>query len=257
MAERNENSVLTSLGALRQIEEDRLDGEEQQRKHKEEAARRAREDAERLARERQAAEQRAAEEAVRAAEEAARREAREAQLRLAEAEQTARIEAEARLEAERMRLDLETGADAARRPRWVLPSIVGVAVLLTAGLGYLFGVHLPDRQKRQQAASQKRIEEMQARAEAERKALLLRLDKQATALQSAIASATTNDELKRLKSRLKALQEQQVKAQTGAKNGRGRRTRWVRRSTRRAPMGKPPTKPDPSLRNNPLRDLFQ
>lgn len=259
MADRNENSVLMSLGALREIEEDRLKGEEEAIRQRAEAARRAQDEAERMAREAEQEALRLAEEAERASEEAIRREAREAQLRLAEAEQSARIDAEAKLEAERMRLEVESMATTQRRARWVVPSFVGLAVVLAAGLGYVFGVHLPERQRQQEEASKQRIQQMQAQAAADRKALLQRLDKQATKLQAAIASSKDQVEVKRLQEQLKRLQAERQQAHKPARKV-SKRPRYVRRTQKRSRKGvksKPPKKPDPSLRNNPLRDLFQ
>lgn len=259
MADRNENSVLTSLGALREIEEDRLKMEEDALRQRAEAEQSAREAAQRLAREAEQEKLRLVEEAERANQEAVQREAREAQLRLAEAEQSARIDAEAKLEAERMRLELETMATTQSRARWVVPSFVGLAVLLAAGLGYVFGVHLPERQRQQEEASQQRIRRMQARAAADRKALLERLDKQASRLQASIASSKDQAEVKRLQDQLKRLQEEQNQARKpGPKSSmRPRYVRHTRTRTRAKNQGKPPKKPDPSLRNNPLRDLFE
>ncbi len=264
MADRNENSVLTSLGALREIEEDRLQKEEVALQHRAAAEQRARESAQNLARQAEQEKLRLAEEATRAEQEALRREAREAQLRLAEAEQSARIDAEAKLETERMRLEAENMVSSARRARWVVPSFVGLAVMLIAGLGYVFGVYLPERQQQQREASQQRIRQMQARAVAERKALLQRLDKQSTRLQAAIARSKDQAEVKRLQDQLKRLQaEQKVALKTGRKATKrspyGRRTRAnarARSRTRTKAKAKPPKKPDPSDRNNPLRGLF-
>jgi len=257
MADRNENSVLTSLGALREIEEDRLKTEEASLRQRAEAERRAREDAQRLARQADQERLRLAEEAERADQEAVRREAREAQLRLAEAEQSARIDAEAKLEAERMRLEVETLTGSGPRARWVVPTFVGLAVVLAAGLGYVFGVHLPERQRQQEEASQQRIRKMQAQAAADRKALVERLDKQASRLQAAIATSKDQAEVKRLQDQLKRLQEEQSQARKPDRKA-SMRPRYVRRTrTRTKTKGKPPKKPDPSLRNNPLRDLFQ
>lgn len=260
MADRNENSVLTSLGALKEIEEDRRRKEEEALQQRAEAERRAREEAVRLAQEAEQAQVRQAEDAARAAEEATRQQAREAQLRLAEAEQAARIDAQAKLEAERMRLEVETLAGSSPRARWVVPAFLGLAMLLAAGLGYVFGVHLPERQRQQEEASQQRIRQMQAKADAERKALLQRLDKQANRLQVAIASSKDAEEVKRLQVQLQRLQAEQNKARTVAVKGArsGKRPRYVRRTRKvTKPKGKPPKKPDPSLRNNPLRDLFE
>jgi hypothetical protein len=258
MADRNENSVLTSLGALREIEEDRLKMEEVAVQQRAEAEQRARESAQELARQAEQEKLRLAEEAQRADQEAIRREAREAQLRLAEAEQSARIDADAKLETERMRLEAESMISTARRSRWVAPTFVGLAVILTAGLGYVFGVHLPERQRQQKEASQQRIRQMQVRADADRKALLQRLDKQSDRLQAAIANSKDQVEVKRLKDQLTRLQaEQKLALKTGSKATK--RTRYGNRGrvrTRTPKKAKPPKKPDPSDRNNPLRGLF-
>jgi len=260
MADRNENSVLTSLGALREIEDDRLKNEELVLHQRAEAEQQAREAAQELARQAEQEKLQLVEESRLAHQEAVRREGREAQLRLAEAEQSARIDAQAKLETERMRLEAESLVGTARRARWVVPSFVGVAVIFTLGLGYVFGVYLPERQRRQEEASQQRIRQMQARADAERKALLGRLDEQSSRVQVAIANSKDQAEVKRLQEQLKRLQaEQKLALKTGRKATKrtryGRRTRSRTRSRTRT-KAKPPKKPDPSDRNNPLRGLF-
>lgn len=257
MKERCENSVLTSLKDLRAIEEDRLKNEEEARLARAQAERREREQAARRAQEDEARRQAALVEAERAAEDERRREEREAALRLAQAEAAARVEAEARLEAERMRLEITEGPKR-RSPVGLAAALIGVLVVLGGGSAYLFGVYLPGQERERAAAERARLQAVQARAEADRKALLERLSDQEKRLQGAIANAQSATEVARLQKQLDALKKEKAEATATAprRPPRGREVRGVVRRPPRVPMDRPAMKPDPDVRNSALRGLF-
>jgi len=255
MNHRDENSVLTSLKDLKHIEEERQDREEAARRARLEAERCAQAEAERLAREEQERRRAEAAEAARAEEEARRLEEREAALRLAEAEAAARVEAEARLEAERLRMEVDLGAKSARRARWILPSLLAVILASGGAVGYVFGVVLPERQRAREAEGKSRLAALEASAVRERKALLARLAEQERALQKAIASAKSGEVVAELRRQLDSLKKKRADVRKPTRQ-RTRRTRWVRRTPKNV-HSKPPMKPDPTLRNNALRGLFE
>ncbi len=254
MQHRNENSVLTSLKDLQRIEEDRKRSEDAARTARQEAERQARLEAERRAAEEARQREVEAREAARAEQERHQQAEREAQLRLAEAEAAARVEAEARLEAERLRIEMEQAAGRPRA-RWVVPTFLGLLLVVGAGLGYVFGVVLPERHRERAEEQKRRIQEIQAHAEKQRKALLARLADQEKALQRSLASARSGEEIAALRRQLDALKAKRRQVRIHAKPHRKVAHRWVRK-TRKKTRDKPPMKPDPSLRNNALRGLF-
>jgi hypothetical protein len=140
MAERRENSVLFSLRELRQIEDDRVKQEEddvkraaEEERQKVLAAEKARRDAEEQARrDAEAAEQR------RLHSEELR--LREEQIRLEEVERRHRVEAEARLEEQRLQLEIAAKTELAKKKKpWALIIASSVLFVLVAGLGvYLY-----------------------------------------------------------------------------------------------------------------------
>lgn len=255
MKDRNENSVLTSLKDLKVIEEDRLKKEEAAALARAEQERQALKEAERRSQEEQARRLEAQAEATRAAEESRRREEREAAIRLAQAEAAARVEAEARIEAERMRLEHDERPRSSGRPVALLAALLGLMVLLGGGSAYLFAVHLPAQERKREAEERSRLREMEARAEADRRALLGRLAEQEKRLQGAIANAQSDAETRRLRAQLEALKKEQAVAVSTAGAPRGREVRGVRRPVR-GTMDAPPMKPDPDVRNSALRGLF-
>lgn len=255
MKDRNENSVLTSLRDLKVIEEDRLQREEAERQARAEAERQALLEAARRSQEEETRRVVAQAEAKRAAEESHRREEREAAIRLAQAEAAARVEAEARLEAERMRLEHGEGPRAGRRPVALLAALLGLVLVLGGGAAYLFAVHLPGQEKERMAAERSRLRELEAKAEADRRALLGRLAEQEKRLQGAIANAQSDAEMRRLRAQLETLKKEQAAAVSTANVPRTRDSRGVRRPVRAA-MEAPAMKPDPDVRNSALRGLF-
>lgn len=162
MADREENSALIALAELRNLEAERVAGEEAKRRAKEEAERRAREEAERKAREE--AERIAKEEAARLAAEQAAREAREREerLRLQEAELRTRAEQEARLREEQMRLDAQIKmTEKKARPLWLTVTPIVLGVLLIGGVIYGKSVYdeQNERAEADRIAAQRRDEE--------------------------------------------------------------------------------------------------
>jgi DNA repair exonuclease SbcCD ATPase subunit len=136
-AERQSDSVLVSLKELRNIEDNRIDREQEAERQAEELERRAREQAEEAARQLAERRQRERQRAEQERRERQARQAREERLRLAEAERRARVEAELALE--RQRLTLEAGVRPARGgPPWLaVGALALVMVTAVGGLGYL------------------------------------------------------------------------------------------------------------------------
>jgi membrane protein involved in colicin uptake len=136
MAERRENSVLFSLRELRQIEDDRVKQEDNDKQAAEEAVRQAKIAEERA---RQAAieqQRRDAEAAENRRLEAEQLRLREEQLRLDEVERQRRADNDSRLEQERVRLEIEAKTQlAARRKPWALIIAASVLFVLVGGLG--------------------------------------------------------------------------------------------------------------------------
>lgn len=128
----SENSALTALSELRNLEANRVASEESDRLSKEQAERQAREEADRRAREE--AERIARAQAEEYARQQAEQEAREREerIRIHEADVRARAEQEARLREEQMRLDAQMKlAEKKAKPKWPLL----VVPLLVAGVG--------------------------------------------------------------------------------------------------------------------------
>jgi hypothetical protein len=152
MAEKRENSVLFSLRELQQIEEQRVTEEEDSRRRAEEERVRAQMEAERQRREAEEAARRAqADEERRRYDEQERRQ-RDDQLRLEEAERRARVEAQAKLEQQRLHMEMEVKRTEAERksPKLLIGISVGL-VLLVGGLGvFLY-------QQKQEAAERDRL----------------------------------------------------------------------------------------------------
>ena len=116
MAERRENSVLFSLNELRNIESDRVRGEEEAERARIEAERRAREDEIRRAKEAEEAKRRAEEDRVRRDIEEKERIVRENELRLKESERRAQIEAAAKLEQARIEAEARARIEGKKFP---------------------------------------------------------------------------------------------------------------------------------------------
>jgi cation transport ATPase len=136
-SQRQSDSVLFSLKELRNIENNRIDREQEAQRDAAEQERQALEQAEEAARQLAARRHRERQQAEQERRERQERQAREERLRLAEAERRARVEAELALE--RQRLTLEASAGPARgRPPWLaVGALALVMVAAMGGLGYL------------------------------------------------------------------------------------------------------------------------
>ncbi len=158
MADKRENSVLFSLRELRQIEENRVQEEEQAVRSAEEARVRAREDAERKRREEEEAKARAEHEARVALEQAREAAEREARLRVESAEAAERARQQAALEQNRLQqeMELRRAEVAKKRPTWML-AVTGIALLAAVGLVF-FAV-----QRMNESAEAKKNEEISRR----------------------------------------------------------------------------------------------
>lgn len=162
MAERDPNSVLFSLKELRQIEEQRTAEEKKAVQDRIEAARRAKEEEEQQVKAAEARLQRAEEERVQREREARERAARDERIQLAEAESRARIEADMRLQQHRVQVEAEAEArSGAHTLRKIVVTVVALAVVVLAGLGYFLKVK-SDEKQRAEAAQQRIAQQIEA-----------------------------------------------------------------------------------------------
>lgn len=214
MAERRENSVLFSLNELRNIESDRVRGEEEAERARIEAERRAREDEIRRAKEAEEAKRRAEEDRVRREIEEKERVVRENELRLKESERRAQIEAAAKLEQARIEAEARARIEGKKFPTTqVVAGVIGLVVLAGATMGYLVYNHNQELARTQAEAAQK-LEEQAKRAAAERAAEERKLQAQLTELQDQLNKASSDAE--RAQIRAKMLQTQQAKSRPAA-----------------------------------------
>lgn len=156
----SENSALTALSELRNLEANRVASEESDRTSKENAERYARDEAERRAREEadRIARAQAEEYARQVAEHEARE--REERIRIHEADVRARAEQEGRLREEQMRLDAQMKlAEKKAKPKWPLL----VVPVLVAGLGFAgYMAYRSSQEAEQRALEAKAREETHA-----------------------------------------------------------------------------------------------
>ncbi len=201
MAERRENSVLFSLNELRNIETDRVRGEEEAERARIEAERRAREDEIRRAKEAEEAKRRAEEDRVRRDIEEKERVVRENELRLKESERRAQIEAAAKLEQARIEAEARARIEGKKFPTTqVVVGVIGLVVLAGATMGYLVHNHSEELARQQTEMAQK--------ADQERKALVA---------QQQLEQAKLNHELEELKGQLDKATNDAERAQIRAK----------------------------------------
>ena len=134
-SEKRENSVLFSLRELRQIEENRVQEEENAVRSAEEARVRAQQEAERRRREEEEARINAERDHQRSIEEARLAAEREARMRVESAEATERQRQQAALEQQRMQqeMELRRAEIAQKRPTWMLV-VTGLALVAAVGL---------------------------------------------------------------------------------------------------------------------------
>lgn len=221
MAEkRRENSLLTSLNELRNVEEERLKEEEDVVRQKAEAEARAREEALRRAREEEEAKVRAAEDKVRKEREDKERKRREEQLRLEEAERRAHIEAQAKLDEARIQAEAQIRVSK-RVPVRIIATIVTIAIVVSGGtIYYMYTKHV-EEQRLAEAEARRKIEEAEKEqqrirdeAEAQKRAAQKRLED----LQGKLNSATSEAEKVKLRQQI-ADEERRHTPRPGKKGG--------------------------------------
>jgi colicin import membrane protein len=228
MAERRENSVLFSLNELRNIESDRVRGEEDAERARIEAERRAREDEIRRAKEAEEAKRRAEEDRIRRDIEEKERIVRENELRLKESERRAQIEAAAKLEQARIEAEARARIEGKKFPTTqVVAGVIGLVVLAGATMGYLVYNHNQELQRTQIEAAQ-RLEAAQKQAAAERAAEEHKLQGQLTELQAQLDKASNDAE--RAQIRAKMIQTQQAKSRPAPSESKSSKTKEAKSS---------------------------
>jgi colicin import membrane protein len=220
MAERRENSVLFSLNELRNIEQDRVKGEEEAERARIEAERRAREEEIRRAKEAEEAKVRAEQDRQRREIEEKERIAREHDLRLKESERRAQIEAAAKLEQARIEAEARARIEGKKFPTTQVVGGVIALVLLAGGImTYLVYNHNQEVARIQAEAA--------AKADAERKQLLAqqeadrqKLEAQLSALQGELSKAHTDEERAKIRAQMAATQTARARV-ASSKSSRG------------------------------------
>jgi hypothetical protein len=220
--EKRENSVLFSLRELRQIEENRVQEEENAVRSAEEQRTRAREEAERRRREEEEAKLRAERDAALQIEQARENAEREARMRVESAEAAERQRQQAALEQQRLQQEMEIRRAhvAKTRPTWMI-AVTVLAILGAIGLGAFAFVSLTKADEKSEVADKaqkERDEAVKAAEEAER--TVARLEIEASQMIEKINGAigavdTAQNEADRLaaKQRLAQLQKDQADQQ--------------------------------------------
>jgi colicin import membrane protein len=178
--EKRENSVLFSLRELRQIEESRVQEEDQAVKSAEEARIRAQQEAERRVREAEEAKIREERDHQRSIEEARVAAEREARMRVESAEAGERARQQAALEQQRLHqeMELRRAEVAKKRPTWMLV-VTGLALVAAVGLVFFAVKKMGETSEAQTQSEQdnKRAEEaVKASKEAQDKVAKLQSD---------------------------------------------------------------------------------
>jgi colicin import membrane protein len=174
---RDESSLLVNLRELRDIEQQRVEDEELERRREAEAEEARQRAAEQGKRDAAAAAARAAEDAERARLQAEDDRRRADQLRLEEAERVARVQAMAALEQKRIEAEIDAaarhGSVEAKKKHTMLIAAAGVLVLAVGGLGFFAYQKIQENDRK---AKQAQIAETERR-EAERLALIAEQDR--------------------------------------------------------------------------------
>jgi hypothetical protein len=221
MAERRENSVLFSLRELRNIEDERVKGEEEAEQARMEAERRAKEEAIRRAKEEEERKIAEAEERVLRDRQERDRHEREQQTRLQESERRAQIEAAAKLEQARIEAEARARMDAKKFPIGaVVGGVIGLIVLAGGIMGYLVHEHNVELAQQQH--------ELQAKADADRKkieaeaaAQSAALKKELEELQGQLDKASNDAERAQIRAKMLAAQSTHAKPAASSKKGTG------------------------------------
>jgi colicin import membrane protein len=211
MAERRENSVLFSLNELRNIEQDRVRGEEEAERARIEAERRAREEEIRRAKEAEEAKRRAEEDRIRHEANEKDRVAREHDLRLKEAERRAQIEAAAKLEQARIEAEARARIEGKKFP--TMQVVAGViALVLVAGGTMFYLVHSHNEElARTQAEAQQRADAERKKLVAEDQARQAQLQKQLDDLQQQLSKASNDAERAQIRAKMATAAAAKVK----------------------------------------------
>lgn len=245
--EKRENSVLFSLRELQQIEEERVNEEEDAKQRAEEERIRAEMEAKRKAEEAEQAKLRAAEEEKRRIQEEKERLEREERIRVGEAEARARAEHQARLEQQRMaqELDLRRQEVSKKRPT-ALIAIAAFLVVAVAGLGYW--AYSSSKESDKIAAEKEQAERDKAKAEQDKE----RLAKEKAALEKELQEL--NDQLAAAEEAVKtAKNKKDLEAAQARVNKLRARIKTRRRTGPRKTTKKPGTiKLSPACIKNPL-----
>ena len=232
MAERpRENSVLFSLRELRNIEDERVKGEEEAEQARVEAERRAKEEAIRRAKEEEERKIREAEERVLRDRQERDRHEREQQTRLQESERRAQIEAAAKLEQARIEAEARARMDAKKFPIGaVVGGVIGLIVLAGGIMGYLVHEHNVELAQQQQA--------LQAKADAERKKIEAEVAAQSAALkreledlQGQLDKASNDAERAQIRAKMLAAQSAHTKPAASKKGGDEHKAKQIKTDT--------------------------
>jgi len=201
--EKRENSVLFSLRELRQIEENRVQEEEQAVRSAEEQKVRAKENAERAARDAEDARVRAERDAQLEIERAREGAEREARMRVESAEAAERQRQQAALEQQRLQHEMELRrADIAKkRPTWML-AVTGFALVAAVALIFFAVARMKDSEadrskaaKAEAIAAQAQKDSQEAQDKVERLAAdLAELDKKLSGATDSLLAANTQAE---------------------------------------------------------------
>jgi colicin import membrane protein len=219
MAERRENSVLFSLRELRNIEDERVKGEEEAEQARVEAEQRAREEAIRRSKEEEERKVREAEERIVRERQEKERHEREQQTRLQESERRAQIEAAAKLEQARIEAEARARMDAKKFPIGaVVGGIIGLIVLAGGIMGYLVHQHNVEVQQ-ERAAAQAKLESEQKRLQAEAAAQSAALKKELENLQAELDKASNDAERAQIRAKMLAAQSTHAKPVAAKKAG--------------------------------------
>ncbi|MFO0634937.1 MAG: hypothetical protein U0168_18995, partial [Nannocystaceae bacterium] len=203
----SENSALTALSELRNLEANRVASEEAERQAAVMAEQRARDEAERRAREEadRVARAQAEEFARQQAEQEARE--REERIRIHEAEVRARADHDARLREEQMRLDAQMKlAEKKAKPKWPLV-VVPLLVVGLGGIGFFaWRSHVRAEEERKAAAERDEQYRAEIASMNERFAVLEgeqeRLEKDREELNGRLAAATTDAERAKIRAEM-------------------------------------------------------
>lgn len=227
--EKRENSVLFSLRELRQIEENRVQEEEQAVRSAEEARVRAREDAERKRREEEEAKARAEHDARVQLEQAREAAEREARMRVESAEAAERARQQAALEQSRLQqeMELRRAEVAKKRPTWMLV-VTGLALIAAVALVFFAINRMKESEQAVSAravAEQKQLEAEKIAAEAAERVAAVERDlaeigKAQKDAESMLARAQTQADRDAANSKLAQLSRQRAEAEQRARDAK-------------------------------------